>query len=50
VLNEKFETAFADLITNEQTRTGLGQKIKELALPNATGDIVDEVEKLISTR
>ncbi len=46
-LNEKFESAFEILMTNETRRKELGTRIKKLALPNATNDIVDAVEKLL---
>ncbi|AXG69801.1 UDP-N-acetylglucosamine--N-acetylmuramyl- (pentapeptide) pyrophosphoryl-undecaprenol N-acetylglucosamine transferase [Kordia sp. SMS9] len=46
-LDEKFEKEFTALIQSEQKQTELGQKIKELALPDATQRIVDEVEKLL---
>jgi len=46
-LEEKFETVFSDLITNENLQTELSQNIKKLAKPNATKDIVDEISKLI---
>lgn len=46
-LDAKFESAFADLCSNEQVRLALGKKIKALALPNATADIVDEVIQLL---
>jgi len=35
------------LIENEKERISLGDKIKKLALPNATKQIVDEVEKIL---
>jgi UDP-N-acetylglucosamine--N-acetylmuramyl-(pentapeptide) pyrophosphoryl-undecaprenol N-acetylglucosamine transferase len=46
-LNEKFETTFSDVITNEDKKTELSQNIKKLAKPNATKDIVEEIVKLI---
>jgi len=46
-LEEKFETVFSDLITNENLQTELSQNIKKLAKPNATKDIVEEISKLI---
>lgn len=46
-LTQKFESIFKGLMDDEKVRAELGQKIKELALPNATSDIVDEVEKLL---
>lgn len=47
-LEEQFQSVFSDLMDDEHKRLELGHKIKGLALPNATIDIVDEVEKLIN--
>lgn len=46
-LDEKFEDTFFDLLNNESQQKELGENIKKMALPNATADIVDEIEKLI---
>lgn len=46
-LEEKFETVFSDLITNENWQKELSQNIKKLAKPDATKDIVEEISKLI---
>lgn len=46
-LEEKFETTFSDLISNENLQNELSQNIKKLAKPNATKDIVEEIIKLI---
>ncbi len=46
-LDEKFENIFFDLLNNESQQKELGENIKKMALPNATADIVDEIEKLI---
>ena len=46
-LENKFETIFKDLISNEEKQKELSQNIKKLAKPNATKDIVDEIVKLI---
>ena len=46
-LNEKFETKFSDVISNENLQIELSQNIKKLAKPNATKDIVEEIIKLI---
>ena len=46
-LDEKFETVFSDLISNEDLQLTLSQNIKKLAKPNATKDIVEEIIKLI---
>ncbi|UAB84583.1 undecaprenyldiphospho-muramoylpentapeptide beta-N-acetylglucosaminyltransferase [Zunongwangia sp. SCSIO 43204] len=46
-LDEKFENIFFDLLNNETRQKELGENIKKMALPNATANIVDEIEKLI---
>ena len=46
-LNEKFETTFSDIISNENLQTELSQNIKKLGKPNATKDIVEQIIKLI---
>lgn len=46
-LNEKFQTVFSDLVSNENRQKTLSENIKMLAKPNATKDIVDEVVKWI---
>ncbi|KGO88764.1 undecaprenyldiphospho-muramoylpentapeptide beta-N-acetylglucosaminyltransferase [Flavobacterium suncheonense] len=46
-LDTQFETVFQDLISNEEKQNQLSANIKQLALPNATKDIVDEIVKLI---
>jgi len=46
-LEEKFETVFSDLISNEVLQKTLSENIKKLAKPNATKDIVEEISKLI---
>lgn len=46
-LDEKFETTFSDLISNENLQKELSHNIKSLAKPNATKDIVEEIIKLI---
>ena len=47
-LDDKFETTFSDLISNENLQKELSQNIKSLAKPNATKDIVEEIIKLIN--
>ncbi|MFK7747133.1 MAG: undecaprenyldiphospho-muramoylpentapeptide beta-N-acetylglucosaminyltransferase [Kordia sp.] len=47
-LDAQFETQFTELIQSEEKQYDLGKKIKELALPDATLRIVDEVEKLLN--
>ncbi|WP_372801251.1 undecaprenyldiphospho-muramoylpentapeptide beta-N-acetylglucosaminyltransferase [Lutibacter sp.] len=42
-----FETMFKELLNDTDLQQKLGQNIKKLALPNATKDIVKEIEKLI---
>jgi len=44
---EMFQTMFSALIKDENLQQKLGENIKKLALPNATKDIVREVEKLM---
>lgn len=46
-LETMFRSGFEGLMNDERRREELGRNIKKLALPNATADIVDEVEKLI---
>jgi UDP-N-acetylglucosamine--N-acetylmuramyl-(pentapeptide) pyrophosphoryl-undecaprenol N-acetylglucosamine transferase len=46
-LDEKFETIFYDLVSNENLQKQLSENIKKLAKINATKDIVDEIVKLI---
>ncbi|GAA4317547.1 undecaprenyldiphospho-muramoylpentapeptide beta-N-acetylglucosaminyltransferase [Pontixanthobacter gangjinensis] len=46
-LTERFEPCFFSLLKDEKRLKRFGENIKKLALPNATSDIVDEVEKLI---
>ncbi|MCG2610705.1 undecaprenyldiphospho-muramoylpentapeptide beta-N-acetylglucosaminyltransferase [Flavobacterium sp. SM15] len=46
-LDAQFETVFKDLISSQERQNELSTNIKQLALPNATKDIVDEIVKLI---
>ncbi|WP_396597199.1 undecaprenyldiphospho-muramoylpentapeptide beta-N-acetylglucosaminyltransferase [Dokdonia sp. R86516] len=46
-LDKKFELVFKGLLNDDKVCFELGRKIKTLALPNATADIVDEVEQLL---
>jgi UDP-N-acetylglucosamine--N-acetylmuramyl-(pentapeptide) pyrophosphoryl-undecaprenol N-acetylglucosamine transferase len=46
-LNEKFKVTFADLLSNDEKQEKLSKKIHKLALPYATREIVNEIEKLI---
>lgn len=47
-LNERFDPCFFNLLKDEKTMKRYSENIKKLALPNATSDIVDEVEKLVN--
>lgn len=49
-LNETFETTFLSLLTSEEKQHQLSENIKKMAKPNATKDIVTEIEKLVSNR
>jgi len=44
---EVFQTMFSELISDERLQKRLSENIKKLALPNATKDIVAEIEKLL---
>jgi UDP-N-acetylglucosamine--N-acetylmuramyl-(pentapeptide) pyrophosphoryl-undecaprenol N-acetylglucosamine transferase len=46
-LDSKFQSTFEDLLNNKDQQEKLSRNIKELALPNATKQIVDEIGKLI---
>ncbi|WP_375238261.1 undecaprenyldiphospho-muramoylpentapeptide beta-N-acetylglucosaminyltransferase [Aurantibacter sp.] len=46
-LDNRFEVQFSELINSEEKQQLLSRNIKELALVNATKDIVNEVEKLL---
>ncbi|MCP4975451.1 MAG: undecaprenyldiphospho-muramoylpentapeptide beta-N-acetylglucosaminyltransferase [Maribacter sp.] len=47
-LDNDFENVFADLFKSKSKQEALATNIRKLALPNATKDIVDEIEKLLS--
>jgi len=49
-LTERFEFCFFNLLRDEKRLSRFASNIKKLALPNATSDIVDEVEKLIGKK
>lgn len=49
-LTERFEPCFFSLLQDERRLSQFATNIKKLALPNATSDIVDEVEKLIEKK
>lgn len=44
-----FQEKFSDLLASEEEQKTLGENIKKQGKPNATLDIVDEIEKLIKT-
>ncbi|THF51208.1 undecaprenyldiphospho-muramoylpentapeptide beta-N-acetylglucosaminyltransferase [Flavobacterium supellecticarium] len=46
-LDNHFENTFKGLLENEEQRKQLSDTIKQLALPNATKQIVDEIVRLI---
>ena len=46
-LDTQFENVFSNLIANETKQEELRQNIKNLAKPNATKDIVEEIMKLV---
>lgn len=46
-LDEKFESVFIKLIHDENLQKSLSENMKKLAKPNATKDIVEQIEKLI---
>ena len=46
-LEENFRNTFADLLSNDVKQEKLSKKIHKLALPNATREIVHEIEKLL---
>ncbi|MEO9891564.1 undecaprenyldiphospho-muramoylpentapeptide beta-N-acetylglucosaminyltransferase [Aurantibacter sp.] len=47
-LDENFETVFSELIESGEKQKVLSTNIKKLALPNATKNIVDQIEKLLN--
>ena len=47
-LCETFESVFLDMYNSETKQSELSINIKKLAMPNATKDIVDEIEKLLN--
>ncbi|AFL81355.1 UDP-N-acetylglucosamine--N-acetylmuramyl-(pentapeptide) pyrophosphoryl-undecaprenol N-acetylglucosamine transferase [Aequorivita sublithincola DSM 14238] len=47
-LDSNFESEFSELITSEEKQKALSKNIKKLAKPNATKDIVEEIEKLLN--
>lgn len=49
-LDLEFEKKFGSLIISETEQKELSQNMKALALPNATKDICDEIEKLLNSK
>lgn len=49
-LDIRFEDVFSEVVKNEELQKELSQNIKELAKPNATKDIVDEIVKLVESQ
>ncbi|MBT0606620.1 undecaprenyldiphospho-muramoylpentapeptide beta-N-acetylglucosaminyltransferase [Aequorivita echinoideorum] len=47
-LDEVFEGEFSALVSSEEKQKSLSSNIKKLAKPNATKEIVDEIEKMIA--
>ena len=47
-LDNDFGNVFADVFHSKSKQEDLATNIKKLAMPNATKDIVDEIEKLLS--
>ncbi|MEE9362947.1 MAG: undecaprenyldiphospho-muramoylpentapeptide beta-N-acetylglucosaminyltransferase [Cellulophaga sp.] len=47
-LEAKFDTIFSNLFQSKEQQRVLGKNSKELAMPDATNHIVDEIEKLIA--
>ncbi|MGB5500362.1 MAG: undecaprenyldiphospho-muramoylpentapeptide beta-N-acetylglucosaminyltransferase [Maribacter sp.] len=47
-LDSDFEHVFSDVFQSKSKQVNLATNIKKLSLPNATKDIVDEIEKLLS--
>lgn len=46
-LDAEFQRKFTELISSEEMQKTLSENIKKLAKPNATKDIVEEIEKLM---
>ena len=47
-LDSSFENRFSELVSSEEMQISLSENIKKLAKPNATEDIVNEIEKLLT--
>jgi UDP-N-acetylglucosamine--N-acetylmuramyl-(pentapeptide) pyrophosphoryl-undecaprenol N-acetylglucosamine transferase len=48
-LDNKFQNEFLALVKSKKRQTELGNNIKKLGFPNATKDIVNQIEKLLKT-
>ncbi len=48
-LDSNFENVFSELVASEEKQKTLSKNIKKLAKPNATKEIVDEIEKLMKS-
>ena len=46
-LDSNFEKKFSELVSSEEMQKTLSENIKKMAKPNATKDIVNEIEKLL---
>lgn len=46
-LDANFESIFSELVSSEELKKSLSDNIRKLAKPNATKDIVEEIEKLM---
>jgi len=44
----RFEKEFLTLLTSKQRQNELSRNIKKMALPNATKQIVDEIDKILN--
>jgi UDP-N-acetylglucosamine--N-acetylmuramyl-(pentapeptide) pyrophosphoryl-undecaprenol N-acetylglucosamine transferase len=47
-MDEQFKRQFINLLEDEAMQAKLSENIKKLARPNATIDIVNEIEQLIN--
>ena len=49
-LDQQFNSTLSALVKSEEEKAALSSKIKELAMPDATERIVDEIEKLLKVK
>ncbi|WP_108866423.1 undecaprenyldiphospho-muramoylpentapeptide beta-N-acetylglucosaminyltransferase [Aquimarina aquimarini] len=49
-LDDNFQHTISDILASEEKQIKLSEAIKKIALPNATSDIVNEIEKLIEKK